>query len=95
MGVAATVAPKGLGPQDPTKKVAHWVDLLGQLLTLKLVFQDFGPEPPLREQRGPRSIFTFFDRGECQLSETFFGMKKYCSYCCACKLQSRFPKNQL
>ena len=39
MGVAATVAPKGLGPQDPTKKLAHWVDLLGKPLTLKLVFK--------------------------------------------------------
>ena len=33
MGVAATVAPKGLGPQDPTKKLAHWGNLLGQSLT--------------------------------------------------------------
>ena len=23
MGVAATLVPKGLGPQDPTKKLAH------------------------------------------------------------------------
>ena len=37
MGVAATVAPKGLGPQDPTKKLAHWVDLLGQPLTRKKI----------------------------------------------------------
>ena len=48
MGVAATVAPKGLGPQDPTKKLAHWADLLGQALTRKLVFENFGPEPPLK-----------------------------------------------
>ena len=33
MGVAATVAPKGLGPQDPTKKLAHWGNLLGRSLT--------------------------------------------------------------
>ena len=46
MGVAATVAPKGLGPQDPTKKLAHWVDLLNQPLTRKLVFKNFGPESP-------------------------------------------------
>ena len=33
MGVAATVAPKGLGPQDPTKKLAHWVEMIGQPLS--------------------------------------------------------------
>ena len=48
MGVAVTVAPKGLGPQDPTKKLAHWVNLLGQPLTRKLVFENFGPEPLIR-----------------------------------------------
>ena len=26
MSVAATVAPKGLGPQDPTKNLAQWVN---------------------------------------------------------------------
>ena len=41
MGVAATVAPKGLGPQDPTKKLAHWVELLGQPLSRKPVFRNF------------------------------------------------------
>ena len=51
MGVAATVAPKGLGPQDPTKKLAHWVNLLGQPSTRKLVFKNFGPEPPLNKSR--------------------------------------------
>ena len=38
MGVAATVAPKGLGPQDSTKKSAHWMDLFGQTLSQKTVF---------------------------------------------------------
>ena len=47
MGVAATVPPKGLKPQDPTKKLAHRVNLFGQPLTRKLVFKNFGPEPPL------------------------------------------------
>ena len=28
MGVATTVAPRGLGPQDPTKNLALWVDIL-------------------------------------------------------------------
>ena len=32
IGVAATLMPKGLGPQNPTKKLAHWVDLLDQPL---------------------------------------------------------------
>ena len=45
--MAATVAPRGLGPQDPTKNLAHWVDLLGQLLSRKNVFEIFGSEPPL------------------------------------------------
>ena len=48
MGVAATVATKGLGPQEPTKKLAHWVKLLGQSLTRKLVFKNVGLEPPLK-----------------------------------------------
>ena len=36
MGVAATLAPKGLGSQNPTKKLAHWVELLGQPLSQKM-----------------------------------------------------------
>ena len=47
MGVAATLAPKGLGPQDPTKKLGHQVNLLDQPLTRNLVFKNSGPEPPL------------------------------------------------
>ena len=47
MGVAATLAPKGLRPQDPTKKLAHRVELLGQPLSQKNVFENLGPEPPL------------------------------------------------
>ena len=43
MGVAATVALRSPGPQDPTKKLAHWVDLFGQLLSGKNVFEIFGP----------------------------------------------------
>ena len=46
MHVAATLAPKGLGPQDPTKKVAHRVELLGQPLSQKNVFENLGSEPP-------------------------------------------------
>ena len=47
MGVAATLAPKGLVPQDPTKKLAHRVELLGQPLSQKKVFENLGPEPLL------------------------------------------------
>ena len=46
MGVATTVAPKGLGPEDPTKNLAQWVDFLGPLLSRKRVFKIFGPETP-------------------------------------------------
>ena len=37
MGVAATLAPRGLGPQDPTIKLVQFVDLLGQPLSRKYV----------------------------------------------------------
>ena len=47
LGVAATLAPKGLGPQDPTKKLADRVELLGQPLSQEKVFENLGPEPPL------------------------------------------------
>ena len=40
MGEAATVAAKGLEPQDPTKKLAQRVDLLGQPLSRKLIFKN-------------------------------------------------------
>ena len=35
MGVAATVVSKGLGPQDPTKKLVQWADILGETLSQK------------------------------------------------------------
>ena len=38
MGVAAMVAPKNTGPQDPNKKLAQWVDLLGWPLSRKPVW---------------------------------------------------------
>ena len=40
MGVAAMLAPKGFGPQDPTKKL----ELLVQPLSQKKVFENLGPE---------------------------------------------------
>ena len=45
MGVATTLAPKGLGPQDPTTKLVHWVELLGQPLSRKR-FNNLVPPPP-------------------------------------------------
>ena len=50
MGVAATVAPKrakGLGPYDQTRKLAQWVDLLGQPLSQKYVFKILQTVVPL------------------------------------------------
>ena len=41
MGMAVTLAPKGLGPQDPTKMLAYWADLLAQLLSQKTAFKHF------------------------------------------------------
>ena len=37
---------KGSGTSILDQKLAHWVDLLGQPLSRKLVFKTFGPEPP-------------------------------------------------
>ena len=48
--MAARVASKGLGPQDPTKKLAEWVKLLGQPLSRKHVFKNFGPDNFLPDQ---------------------------------------------
>ena len=39
MGVATTLAPNGLGPPNPTKKLAHWMDLLGQPLSRNHIFK--------------------------------------------------------
>ena len=52
MGVATTHAPNklivwGLKGQSPTKKLAHWVDLLCQPLSRSLVFEIFRHETPL------------------------------------------------
>ena len=38
MGVAATVVPRSLGPQDPNEKMAHWVYLFIKLLNLKISY---------------------------------------------------------
>ena len=41
MGVATTRAHNGLGPPNPTKKLARWVDLLDQPLSRNHVFKIF------------------------------------------------------
>ena len=66
MGLATTHAPNGLGPPDPTKKLAHRVEFLGQLLSRNHFFEIFRPEvpSPLNENKwkcvsGQNSIFRF------------------------------------
>ena len=46
MGVAASVAPEGLGSQTPVKKLVHFIYLSDQLLSQNKVFTIFEPEPP-------------------------------------------------
>ena len=46
MGAATTAAPYGFWATNPTKKLAHWVYLLGQPLSRNRVFQNFSGEPP-------------------------------------------------
>ena len=41
MGVAAQLVPKGLYAINPTNKLSHWMDILGQLLSQNDVFQNF------------------------------------------------------
>ena len=53
MGVVITRDPNGLGSSNPTKKLAHWVNLLGQPLSRNPVFEIIKGEPPLRRQGRP------------------------------------------
>ena len=46
MGVAATPAPKGPEPQNPTKKLARVGVLLGHLLSQNRVLKLSDPGPP-------------------------------------------------
>ena len=45
-GRGPTHAHIGLGSQNPTKKLTHWVDLLRQPLTRNHVSEVWRPEPP-------------------------------------------------
>ena len=44
--MATMAAPYGFWATNPTKKLAHWVYLLGQPLSRNRVFQNFSGEPP-------------------------------------------------
>ena len=66
MGVATTAAPYGFWATNPTKKLAHWVYLLGQPLSRIRVFQNFSGEPPLKKSRF-RALFVILN---------FLGIKK-------------------
>ena len=46
MGVATTPASNDLGPPNPTKKLTHWVELLGQPLSRNHVFVILRGETP-------------------------------------------------
>ena len=48
MGVAVTPAPKGMGLQNPTKKLAHVGVLLGHLLSQNRVPKLSDPGPPFK-----------------------------------------------
>ena len=48
MGVATTQAPKGLGPQNPTKNLVHVGVLLGHFISQNRVPKLSDPGPPLR-----------------------------------------------
>ena len=48
MGVATTRAPNGVGPSNPTKKLAHWEDLLGQPLSRNQFSKFSGVNPPTK-----------------------------------------------
>ena len=50
MGVAATQAPKTLGPQNPTKKLTHVWILLGHLLSQNRFSKLSDPGPPLNNE---------------------------------------------
>ena len=52
MGVATTLAPKGLGPQNPTKNLAHIGVLLGHFLSQNHLYQT------VRFSRVPNRIWT-------------------------------------
>ena len=57
-GRGPTDTPRGLGPQNPTKKLTHLVDLLGHLLSRNHVsnFSDLGP-PLISYTRNNRSEY--------------------------------------
>ena len=68
MGMDTTRAPNGLRPPNPTKMLAHWVYLLGQLLSRNYVFEIFRGEPLLKSHTNFDNsvLFLYFsDRNDC------------------------------
>ena len=53
MDVATMRASDGLGPPNPTKKLANWVELLGQPLFRNHVFEIFRGKPLLKVGSAP------------------------------------------
>ena len=49
MAVATSVAPEGLGSQNPVKKLVHFIYLSDQLLSQNKVFTIFEPDLPLKQ----------------------------------------------
>ena len=45
MGVVATLVTKGLGHQNPTIKLAHWMDILDQPFSLAVRLLEFEVKP--------------------------------------------------
>ena len=58
MGEVATLAPKGLGPQNPTKNWTRSVDILVQPISRKSVFKIYGPEPTNEKHDEKHAIST-------------------------------------
>ena len=56
MGAATTAAPYGFWATNPTKKLAHWVYLLGQPLSRNRVFQNFSGEPPPLKKEATKKL---------------------------------------
>ena len=58
--MATTHTSNGLGPPEPTKKLAHWVELLGQLLSWNHFFENFRGEPSLNDDYFIYSFRSYF-----------------------------------
>ena len=73
--VATTHASNGLGPSNPTKNLAHWVNFLGQPLSRNHVFKIFRGEPPLKELYYDYEIIAFAHEIRGLSGSTIFSMR--------------------